>query len=135
MGITLFLQSSDVDEIRKTKHSTTFLFQEAVSNQTPTGATEFSEDDTKIFLVPFKRLLLGPTRDDEDRMVKGPWSAAYTLSERLVILGLISIISQILFAFWFSGTDSRRTPHSIVSSNVGGFQDGDFNVDIQVEVE
>lgn len=105
------------------------LFQEALSNQTPSGTTEFVNENTR-YLGAFQKTSLGPVVMAQIEWTKA-MAAAFTLSERLVILGLISIIISILFAFWFSSTISK--PLKQLFTATSAISSGDFNVNVQVK--
>jgi sigma-B regulation protein RsbU (phosphoserine phosphatase) len=123
------LASTNPAKLYQTQNSRTHpVFQSAVSAKLGSGTKEF-EMDGKAFLGAFRKLPIGPIILTQLEKRKA-MAAAYTLGERLGLLGLMSIIGAILFAVIFSGSITK--PLKKLTLATAAVARGEFNIDPKV---
>ncbi len=105
------------------------VFQSSLSAKLGSGTKEF-ELDGKAFLGAYRKLPLGPIVFTQLEKRKA-MAAAFTLGERLVLLGVISIIAAILFAVLFSGSIIK--PLKRLTLATAAVAKGDFTVSSNVK--
>lgn len=105
------------------------VFQSAVSAKLGSGTKEF-EIDGKAYLGAYRKLPIGPIILTQLEKRKA-MAAAFTLGERLGLLGLISIVAAILFAVIFSNSITK--PLKKLTLATAAVARGDFNVDPKVK--
>jgi len=109
--------------------STHPIFQSAASAKLGSGTKEFDVDG-KVFLGAFRKLPIGPIILTQLEKRKA-MAAAFTLGERLGLLGLISIVAAILFAVIFSNSITK--PLKMLTLATAAVARGDFNVSPNVK--
>jgi serine phosphatase RsbU (regulator of sigma subunit) len=104
------------------------VFSGAASSKLASGTREFEMSGIS-FLGAYRRLPLGPIVFTQIEKRKA-MAAAFTLGERLGMLGLISIVAAILFAMIFSSTITKSLKRLTVATTQ--VARGDFNVDPKI---
>lgn len=105
------------------------IFQGAASTKIISGTKEF-EINGKAYLGAYRKLPLGSIVLTQLEKRKA-MAAAFTLGERLVMLGLISIIAAILFAIIFSSSITKPLKRLTVAT--AAVARGDFTVTSKVK--
>lgn len=104
------------------------VFQSASTAKVGTGTKEF-EIGGKTFLGAYRKLPLGPIVFTQLEKRKA-MAAAFTLGERLTMLGVISIIAAILFAVIFSNSITK--PLKRLTFATAAVARGDFSISSKV---
>ncbi len=104
------------------------VFMSAVSAKLGSGTKEFEIGET-TFLGAFRRLPIGPIVVTQLEKRKA-MAAAFTLGERLAMMGLISIVGAILFAVVFSSSITK--PLKKLTLATAAVARGEFNFQSQV---
>lgn len=105
------------------------VFQSAISTKLSSGTREFEIEGTS-YLGAYRKLPIGPIILTQLEKRKA-MAAAFTLGERLGLLGIISIVGAILFAVIFSNSITK--PLKKLTLATAAVARGDFNVDPQVK--
>ncbi len=104
-------------------------FVGATAAKMGSGTKEF-EIDGKVYLGAFRRLPIGPivlTQLEKRKAIE----AAFTLGERLGMMGIISIIAAILFAIVFSNSITK--PLKQLTLATAAVARGEFNIESKVK--
>jgi sigma-B regulation protein RsbU (phosphoserine phosphatase) len=104
------------------------IFQSAVSGKMGSGTKEFDMDGVR-FLGAFRKLPIGPIVITQLEKRKA-MAAAFTLGERLGMLGLMSIIAAILFAIIFSSSITKPLKKLMLAT--AAVARGEFNIDPKI---
>jgi sigma-B regulation protein RsbU (phosphoserine phosphatase) len=104
------------------------VFQAALAAKLGSGTKEFDLDGT-IFLGAYRKLPIGPIILTQLERRKA-MAAAFTLGERLGMLGIMSIIGAILFAIIFSNSITK--PLKKLTLAAAAVADGNFNIDPKI---
>ncbi|MBC7385704.1 MAG: SpoIIE family protein phosphatase [Cryobacterium sp.] len=104
------------------------IFQSAAAAKLSTGTKEFEIDGTS-YLSAYRKLPIGPIVMTQIEKRKA-MAAAFTLGERLTLLGLISIVAAILFAIVFSNSITK--PLKRLTFATAQVARGEFNVDSKI---
>lgn len=107
------------------------LFQAAMSAKTQAGTREFTVDEIRR-LGAFQKTSFGPVVTTQMEWKKA-MAAAYTLAERFVLLGIVSVSIAVLFAIVFSNTITK--PLKRLYRATAQITKGDFNVDPNVNTK
>jgi sigma-B regulation protein RsbU (phosphoserine phosphatase) len=105
------------------------VFQGAVGSKLSSGTKEFDLEG-KVYLGAFRKLPIGPIIITQLEKRKA-MAAAFTLGERLGLLGIMSILGAILFAVIFSS--SITGPLKKLTVATAAVARGDFNVDPKIK--
>lgn len=105
------------------------VFQGASSTKIATGTKEYEINGT-LFLGAYRKLPLGPIVFTQLEKRKA-MAAAFTLGERLTLLGVISIIAAILFAVIFSNSITKPLKRLTIAT--AAVARGDFTVTSKIK--
>ena len=105
------------------------VFQSAAGAKLGSGTKEF-ESGGKVYLGAFRKLPIGPIILTQLEKRKA-MAAAFTLGERLGLLGIMSVIAAILFAIIFSSSITK--PLKSLTAATAAVARGDFNVDPKIK--
>lgn len=123
------LQASNQDlMMTRAKINDRPLFQAGLTSKTQAGTKEFLVNQER-YLGAYQRTSFGPIVTTQMEWKKA-MAAAYTLGERFVLLGIISISLAILFAIVFSNTITK--PLKRLFRATSQVAKGDFNIDPKV---
>jgi len=114
--------------MRREKINDRPLFQSGLTSKTQAGTKEFTINGER-YLGAYQRTSFGPIVTTQMEWRKA-MAAAYTLGERFVLLGIISISLAILFAIVFSNTITK--PLKRLFRATSQVAKGDFNIDPKV---
>ncbi|MBS1962256.1 MAG: SpoIIE family protein phosphatase [Bdellovibrionales bacterium] len=107
------------------------VFQSAAASKLGSGTKEF-DIDGKIYLGAFRKLPIGPIIFTQLEKRKA-MAAAFTLGERLGLMGIISVIGAILFALIFSSSITK--PLKNLTLATAAVARGEFNIDPKVKTK
>jgi serine phosphatase RsbU (regulator of sigma subunit) len=104
------------------------IFATAIGAKLSSGTKEFDSNGV-TYLGAFRKIPIGPIVVTQLELRKA-MAAAFTLGERLGMLGLISIAAAILFAVIFSGTITK--PLKALTAATAQVARGDFSVQSKI---
>jgi sigma-B regulation protein RsbU (phosphoserine phosphatase) len=104
------------------------LFQSAIASKIQAGTKEFYLGEQR-YLGAYQRTSYGPLIFTQMEWKKA-MAAAYTMGERFIVLGVISILLAIIFAIIFSNTITRPLKRLLEATSL--VSSGDFAIDPKI---